>query len=132
MDENRDAWKAIDHVAERVDKVVQEQKEILMECNRRRNLWKTLINNKILASIVGFFLLWGIWVTTQTFAKDTKQMAASEKLNNLCEQIDEVKGSVKEVQRELKEKAIHDMDKQAEMYRLLLDIQKQIKRNNGR
>ena len=83
----------------------------------------------IISSLLGFAVLWTIWVTNGIFVGKQIEAVAQETTKQISKDIEAVKGDIKTIKDELKdqnEKAQKDKDK---WFEILLDIKKQTKDN---
>jgi len=66
------------------------------------DLWKTLLNNKVIVSFIGFVLtlivLWGVWVTNSIHAQDKKEAVTKECVKNV-EKRDQYKELLEEIKK---------------------------------
>lgn len=91
------------------------------------DLWKTLLNNKMVVSTVCFLLslimAWGIWATNAIHANDKTQAVQEESMENIEEDTEDIQVEQKEMRKE-------QNDNFKDVMKILLDIQKQIKDND--
>jgi len=94
------------------------------------DLWKTLLNNKIVVSFIGFVLtlivLWGVWVTNSIHAQDKEGAVRGECIENVEQDVGEVKETTKEIQVEQKEMRKEQHDRDLKFMEMLNKIDKKL------
>ncbi len=68
---------------------------------------KKVMDNKIISGILvalfGLLMAWGIWVTNGNFKTEAKHAVSQKTIENVCEDVNELKKDTKEIRVELKE-----------------------------
>ncbi len=98
----------------------------------RNKFWLRIVDSKwffwALTGLIASFFAFNTWVTTEIFA----QKSDSKKMEELCADVNEVKKEVKDEGKRREEDRKTDADRrvteQRDLMKILLDIQKQIKK----
>ena len=71
---------------------------------------KFIKDNKLISTIIGFLVLWGIWTTCSIFLQDKSQALSAQQSKTITESIvgvqgdlDAVKGDIKDFKKDVKE-----------------------------
>ena len=80
--------------------------------------------------IIGWQVLWGTWVTNQIFNLKQGEALAANDTKVVVKSVEEVKESVQSIDKKIEDQNKTMKEDQKEVFKLLLDIQRQIKDNN--
>ena len=98
----------------------------------KENKLISVILGILFSSIITYNILWGTWVTNQIFCQaervSSHDAAQKEESKSVSKQIEEVKGEIGDLKREVKEEGIKlrkdIVDNQKELLKLLIDIKR--------
>lgn len=96
-----------------------------MEKPTKRVCWDAIVGIA-LVSLLG----WGVWTTTKIYDLTQCDAVAASDAKGTTEAVKEVKTSIQAIDKKIEEQNKTMKEDQKEMYKILLDIQKQIKDNN--
>jgi hypothetical protein len=132
VDEKEKGWRVHEILADRIDKIEGRQKIL---CERSKGV-KKFFENKytfwaVTITVTGL-LAWGVWVTTTLYAKDTKEASSAQVVKQLCDDMGEIKTTIKEMKKDTDSQRVIDNNNQQEVYKMFLQIQRDIQKVNGR
>lgn len=90
----------------------------------KRALWDILVG-LVLASLLG----WGSWVTLQIFELSQYSAVQLAEAKTVNKSVEEMKSDIKTIDKKIEEQSKDMKNDQKEIYKLLLEIQKQIRKN---
>jgi len=92
------------------------------------------MDNKVVSGVViavfSLLMAWGIWVTNGNFRVEKAQAVSQKITENVCSDVNQLKGDVKEIRVELKDQREVIYKNQEKILERLGSIHKSVKSNN--
>ena len=64
---------------------------------------KFIKDNKIISTIIGFLVLWGIWITCSIFLQDKNQALSKDHNQTITRSVEDVKVDLRDFKKDVKE-----------------------------
>ncbi len=91
----------------------------------KRLHWDVLIG-----IVLSALLAWGIWTTKEIFELTRCDAVAASDAKGTTEAVKDIKTSIQSIDKKIEEQSKIVKEDQKEMFKILLDIQRQIKNSN--